>query len=174
MVAETVITAFREHGTTASATGNLPLSTAFPRTLPPGNERDAIAVSRVQHEPWINPAPPDRASGGLSGVIQRLAISSPMCYMLYMTSVGVRELRQRASELLRLVALGETVEITDRGRPVARLTPLPDGTPLEQMRSSGEVDSASADIDDLPEPIVLASNVESPTTALRRLRSSER
>ena len=42
-----------------------------------------------------------------------------------MTSVGVRELRQRASELLRLVEQGETVEITDRGRPVARLTPLP-------------------------------------------------
>ena len=91
-----------------------------------------------------------------------------------MTSVGVRELRQRASELLRLVALGETVEITDRGRPVARLTPLPDGSPLEQMRSSGEIDAASADFGDLPEPITLPAGVESPGTALRRLRSSER
>jgi prevent-host-death family protein len=91
-----------------------------------------------------------------------------------MTSVGVRELRQRASELLRLVEQGETVEITDRGRPVARLTPLPDGTPLEQMRSSGEIDAASADIDDLPEPISLPSSVASPTAALRRLRSNER
>jgi prevent-host-death family protein len=45
-----------------------------------------------------------------------------------MTSVGVRELRQRASELLRLVEGGETVEITDRGRPVALLTPLPTGS----------------------------------------------
>jgi prevent-host-death family protein len=85
-----------------------------------------------------------------------------------MTSVGVRELRQRASELLRLVEQGETVEITDRGRPVARLTPLPDGTPLEQ------IDAASADIDDLPEPISLPSGVESPTAALRRLRNNER
>jgi prevent-host-death family protein len=91
-----------------------------------------------------------------------------------MTSVGVRELRQRASELLRLVEQGEIVEITDRGRPVARLTPLPDGSPLEQMRSSGEIDSASADIDDLPEPISLPSGVESPTAALRRLRRNER
>ncbi len=40
-----------------------------------------------------------------------------------MTSVGVRELRQRASELLRLVEHGETIEITDRGRPVARIVP---------------------------------------------------
>jgi prevent-host-death family protein len=91
-----------------------------------------------------------------------------------MTSVGVRELRQRASELLRLVEQGETVEITDRGRPVARLMPLPTGTPLEQMRSSGEIDAASADIDDLPEPISLPSGVESPTAVLRRLRSNER
>ena len=48
-----------------------------------------------------------------------------------MTSVGVRELRQRASELLRLVGEGETIEITDRGRPVALLGPLPQGSPLD-------------------------------------------
>ena len=91
-----------------------------------------------------------------------------------MTSVGVRELRQRASELLRLVEKGETVEITDRGRPVARLTPLPEGTPLEQLRAAGEVDLASADTGDLPEPITLPSSIESPSSALRRLRSEER
>lgn len=91
-----------------------------------------------------------------------------------MTSVGVRELRQRASELLRLVEQGETVEITDRGRPVAMLTPLPDGSPLEQMRSSGEIDAASAGLDDLPAPISLPNGVESPTIALRRLRQNER
>jgi prevent-host-death family protein len=91
-----------------------------------------------------------------------------------MTSVGVRELRQRASELLRLVEKGETVEITDRGRPVARLTPLPEGTPFEQLRAAGEIDLASADMDDLPEPTTLPSSTESPSSALRRLRSEER
>lgn len=40
-----------------------------------------------------------------------------------MTSAGIRELRQRASELLRRVEQGETIEITDRGRPVAVLAP---------------------------------------------------
>ena len=39
-----------------------------------------------------------------------------------MTSVGGRELRQRASELLSLVERGEVIEITDRGRPVALLS----------------------------------------------------
>ena len=54
-----------------------------------------------------------------------------------MDSVGVRELRQRASELLRLVQQGHTVRITDRGRPVAVLTPIPDTSPLELLRATG-------------------------------------
>jgi prevent-host-death family protein len=41
-----------------------------------------------------------------------------------MRSIGVRELRQNASKYLRLVEAGETIEVTDRGRPVARLTPV--------------------------------------------------
>jgi prevent-host-death family protein len=36
-----------------------------------------------------------------------------------MESVGVQQLRQRASELLRRVESGETMEVTDRRRPVA-------------------------------------------------------
>jgi prevent-host-death family protein len=41
-----------------------------------------------------------------------------------MASVGVRELRQRASEVLRRVReRGEEVEVTLRGRVVARLVP---------------------------------------------------
>jgi prevent-host-death family protein len=41
--------------------------------------------------------------------------------MCYMERVGVRELRQEASAILRRVAAGETFEVTDRGRPVAIL-----------------------------------------------------
>jgi prevent-host-death family protein len=91
-----------------------------------------------------------------------------------MTSVGVRELRQRASELLRLVEQGEIVEITDRGRPVAQLTPMPIGTPLEQMRAAGEIDFAREDLNDLPEPLVLDGDLEAPSVALSRLRRHER
>ncbi|HEX3424769.1 MAG TPA: type II toxin-antitoxin system prevent-host-death family antitoxin [Acidimicrobiales bacterium] len=91
-----------------------------------------------------------------------------------MTSVGVRELRQRASELLRLVGQGETIEITDRGRPVAILAPLPEGSPLEQMRARGHVEPATADLDELPDPLPLAPGVESPSDALARLRRDER
>jgi prevent-host-death family protein len=91
-----------------------------------------------------------------------------------MMSVGVRELRQRASELLRRVGQGETIEITDRGRPVAILAPLPEGSPMEQMRASGDLDADTADLDDLPEPLTLAPGVEPPSDTLARLRRDER
>ena len=38
--------------------------------------------------------------------------------------VGVRELRQSASQVLDLVKAGTTVEITEHGVPVARLVPI--------------------------------------------------
>jgi len=91
-----------------------------------------------------------------------------------MTSVGVRALRQRASELLRLVEGGETVEITDRGRPVALLTPLPEGSPLERLRAAGEIESATEDPGNLPAPLVLAPDAEPASSVLRRLRRDER
>ncbi len=91
-----------------------------------------------------------------------------------MTSVGVRALRQRASELLRLVERGETVEITDRGRPVALLTPLPEGSPLERLRAAGEIESATEDLEDLPAPLVLGPDAEPPSSVLGRLRRDER
>jgi prevent-host-death family protein len=91
-----------------------------------------------------------------------------------MTSVGVRELRQRASELLRRVEEGETIEVTDRGRPVAVLSPVPEGRPLDRLRALGEIEPATADLDDLPEPLVLPRGIEPPSEVLRRLRRDER
>jgi prevent-host-death family protein len=91
-----------------------------------------------------------------------------------MASIGVRELRQRASELLRRVEQGETIEVTDRGRPVAILSPPPEGSPLDRLRAMGEIDPATGDLDDLPEPLVLARGIESPSAALSRLRRHER
>lgn len=42
-----------------------------------------------------------------------------------MRAAGVRELRNKFSEYLRVVAEGETVLVTDRGRVVAQLAPPP-------------------------------------------------
>ena len=48
-----------------------------------------------------------------------------MCYLLcVMERVGVRELRQNLSVYLRRVRRGETLEVTERGQPVAILQPI--------------------------------------------------
>src|ERR1700683_1267351 len=70
-----------------------------------------------------------------------------------MASVGIRELRQRASELLRRVEDGESIEITDRGRPVAVLAPLP-ADPIERLIAAGDLQPSTGDIADLPAPLM--------------------
>lgn len=48
-----------------------------------------------------------------------------MCYFLcVMERVGVRELRQNLSVYLRRVRRGESLEVTERGEPVAVLHPI--------------------------------------------------
>jgi antitoxin (DNA-binding transcriptional repressor) of toxin-antitoxin stability system len=70
-----------------------------------------------------------------------------------MERVGVRELRRQASAILRRVVAGETVEITDRGRPVAiLLRTMPSG--LARLEREGLLRRAEADLLDL-EPVRL-------------------
>lgn len=65
--------------------------------------------------------------------------------------MGVRELRQNLSVYLRRVQRGESLVVTEHGRPVARLTPLPVGTgALERLIEDGRATAASSSIDDLP------------------------
>src|SRR6202162_5407426 len=86
-----------------------------------------------------------------------------------MLSVGIRELRQRASELLRQVERGESIEITDRGRPVAVLSPLPPGSPYRRMLVEGEIARASRKMGELPEPLTLSPGQESASSVLAPL-----
>ena len=46
-----------------------------------------------------------------------------MCYILGLEKIGIRELRQHASRWVAKASAGATIQITDRGRPVARLVP---------------------------------------------------
>lgn len=57
-----------------------------------------------------------------------------MCYMSESKSVGVRDLRQNLSVYLRRVMKGETLQVTERGKPVAVLSPtLENSSPLGRL-----------------------------------------
>jgi prevent-host-death family protein len=68
-----------------------------------------------------------------------------------MDRIGIRELRQHASRYLERVAHGETLEVTDRGRPIARLVPVT-VDPWADMIASGKVTVADDDTDIVDEP----------------------
>lgn len=44
-----------------------------------------------------------------------------------MVTIGVRELRQNASEILREVEAGKSATVTVSGRPVAQIVPISNG-----------------------------------------------
>lgn len=68
-----------------------------------------------------------------------------------MEKIGVRELRQHASRYLERVSHGETLEVTDRGRLVARLVPVSSDL-WTDMVASGKVALAVEDGDVVDEP----------------------
>lgn len=68
--------------------------------------------------------------------------------------VGVRELRQNLSVHLRRVKDGETLRVTERGRPVAVLAPLPEPSDsLARMVAEGRAIPADVPVDALPPPL---------------------
>jgi prevent-host-death family protein len=69
-------------------------------------------------------------------------------------SVGIRALQQNASSVVARAANGETIEVTDRGRPVACLIPLPEGR-LAALVRAGLARPARRRVADLPDPIVV-------------------
>jgi len=59
------------------------------------------------------------------------------------TKIGIRELRQHASVYVDLAEKGYTVDITNRGRLVARLVPAGEvGSPLERLIAAGILEPA--------------------------------
>lgn len=91
-----------------------------------------------------------------------------------MERIGIRELRQYASEFLRRVARGESFEVTDRGRPVARLVPVEDGSTWSRLVASGRITEAEADLADAPPPLRPAPGKPLPSKILEKLRKDER
>lgn len=91
-----------------------------------------------------------------------------------MRSIGIRELRQRASEYLRLVASGETLEVTDRGRPIAMLVPISEADPLERLEAAGRMTRGEGDLLELGDPLPPKAGVSMPSEILAAMRADER
>jgi prevent-host-death family protein len=72
-----------------------------------------------------------------------------------MNRVGVRELRQNLSVYLRRVRSGETLEVTERGRPVATLQPIVDpDDPLDRLAARGvPLRRGVGNLAELPPPV---------------------
>ncbi|MDR1188458.1 MAG: type II toxin-antitoxin system prevent-host-death family antitoxin [Bifidobacteriaceae bacterium] len=71
------------------------------------------------------------------------------------TAIGIRELKQNASQVVARAARGETLTVTDRGRPVARLVPLAESR-RDQLLQEGRLRAATRSLADLPEPLPAA------------------
>jgi prevent-host-death family protein len=69
--------------------------------------------------------------------------------MKNMTEVGIRALKQNASAVVAQVEAGAVITITDRGRPVAQMSPIPTSR-LDGLIESGLARSARRSIRDLP------------------------
>lgn len=88
---------------------------------------------------------------------------------MYMTTVGVAELRQNLSKYLRLVDKGERLVVTDRNRPVAELgPPSSTGEALDRLIAEGRVSSPPRR--GLPPPLPLGGDPHALSRALDEIR----
>jgi prevent-host-death family protein len=88
---------------------------------------------------------------------------------MYMTTVGVAELRQNLSRYLRLVEQGERLVVTERNRPVAELGPPPlTGEALDRLIADGRVSRPTRH--GLPAPLSLDGDTTALSNALNEIR----
>jgi prevent-host-death family protein len=88
-----------------------------------------------------------------------------------MERIGLRELRQNASRYIAQVVQGETVEVTQRGRLVARIVPAGENT-WDDMILRGDVIPAASSaglLDEAPVDYRIDASAE-----LQKLRADER
>jgi prevent-host-death family protein len=89
--------------------------------------------------------------------------------MKHMKEVGIRALKQNASQVVAEAAAGEVVIVTDRGRPVVQISPVPK-TKLQQLIDAGLARPAKRSLVDLGPPLPGPSLSEE----LKKMREEER
>jgi prevent-host-death family protein len=91
-----------------------------------------------------------------------------------MDRIGVRELRQNASRYLERVSAGETIEVTDRGRPIARLVPSEAGSARDRLAAAGRLRRRAGSVAELGPPLPPRKGKPLPSELLARMRETER
>lgn len=89
-----------------------------------------------------------------------------MLQLTHMETIGVRELQQRASAVLRRVERGEALGVTDRGRLVAVLGPPSAATGAAALVAAGRVRPARPSAS-LPEPVAVGPSIADVLDELR-------
>lgn len=96
-----------------------------------------------------------------------------MCYSPIMERIGIRELRNQASRVVRRAQAGHRIVITVDGVPAARIGPLDDGHPertLDDLIAAGLVIPPRTALPPARPNPVPAPSGESSTEVLRRDR----
>ena len=96
--------------------------------------------------------------------------------MMHMSEqVGIRELRQNLSVYLRRVEAGETLEVTERGKPVALLTPLPGRQSiLDRLIAEGHAQPATEPWSTMPPPLPAIPGEKTLSEILQEMREDQR
>src|SRR5215831_1191142 len=97
-----------------------------------------------------------------------------MSYTAAMERIGVRELNQHTSRVIERVKRGSVIEVTERGRPVARVVPVPVAQGLlDQLVSEGRAIAPTV-TGPLPMPPIIGDPAVDVGDALARARDEER
>jgi prevent-host-death family protein len=91
-----------------------------------------------------------------------------------MKTIGVRELRQRASEYLKAVETGGSFEIAAHGRPVALLVPARTASRRDLLMVRGRLAPARGDLLEPGAPLKPRAGTPTPTEVLAAARAAER
>lgn len=100
---------------------------------------------------------------------------APGSYNVVVIRVGIRELKNGLSAALRKVEDGETIEVTDHGRPIARIVSVRP-SPAAQLIAEGRMTPPAdgRDVLTLGPPEPLAPGERTGSEILAELRSHER
>lgn len=82
------------------------------------------------------------------------------------TAVGIRELKAHLSTYLRQVKAGKTVIITERGRPIGRIAPLPSTKEerIQAMIDAGIIQWSGKKLQPIAESEIIALEPDAPKT----------